>query len=164
VAKRTRSGSGICSNARAHNPASTPVQKIIAKSIRKNREDPDKGLREGIQEIYERWPDQREVVVYIYDREGRTAFTKFAKELIKRGDAIDYTYRSKAQVIHDGASPSTASPMGEITMKDKDTRLDSELFNKLLNKHYGNVDLYDDDYRWPREDNPQAVKRRVLSW
>lgn len=138
-------GAGI-EEMREENPVNTPQGRE-----RRRLERQGKSNIEVAKALVAKWPESRDFVCISYSRKHRTAYTELAKELIKRGVAIDYEYQSAEEVESYGSTDGRF----RITIKDSTTRIPWDLSEQISAKHNVNFDCYDDEFKGEYEENPR---------
>lgn len=128
----------------------TPVQKMWDEGRKKGLSDYDISTA-----ITKRWPDTREVVFLIDNRDQRKVFTRFAQYMIREGLAINYRYTSKRELKDYTTYPGeTVTARGTIEVIDRETPLPLDKLREIEDDVVVGVEVYDDDYIWP-EENPR---------
>lgn len=137
---------------REPNPANTPEG-------RERRRLEKKGLSESevAKALVAKWPDSRTYACIVYTRKHRSMYTEFAKELIKRGIAIDYEYVSVKETENYGGQDGRFN----ITIKNSTTSVPESLVESISTKHNLYFDCYDDEFRGEYERNPRAERAHV---
>ena len=102
------------------------------------------------------WPDSRTVYFMLGAREQRKAFTKVAKEMLRLGFAIDYTYTRYGEYDDDSAA------RGELEVQSRSMPLPWKRMNEIWNSAFVDggdswwMDAYDDEYRGPEDQSAAA--------
>lgn len=140
------------------NPENTPFMREVRK-----HEKAGKSEHEAWSLAWEKWPDRRNVVCYVSQREHRTAATNLAKALIKQGTVIDYHYYSQKEMRGETGDPD-ASARFEFVMKDSTTPFPWDQVQQhweALGMEGGFLDCYDDDFKGTYG-NPDKLKAKLL--
>lgn len=138
---------------REDNPGNTPYQRE-----RKKLEKKGLGEDEVAQALHKKWPDSRHMFCYVDRKEQRTAYIQYAKELIRLGLVIDYSYESKEemrQYKEERGGPVSARMM--ITVKDRETKIPAAVAEEIGVKYDVWFDCYDDD--GPPHVNPEVGRK-----
>ena len=137
---------------REDNPLNTPYHRERTKLEKK-------GLSESevANALHKKWPDMRHMYCYVDRKEQRTAYIQYAKELIRRGLAINYSYESKEEMRQYTERGHTPSARMMITVKDRETKIPAALAEEIGVKHDVWFDCYDDD--GPPHVNPEGGRK-----
>ena len=123
------------------------------KNERKKLEKQGLSEREVGAALHKKWPELRHMFCYVDRKEQRTAYIQYAKELIRRGIAINYSYESKEEMSQYAERGMPVSARMMITMKDMEVGVPAKVADEIGEKYGVWFDCYDDD--GPPHENPK---------